>query len=94
MSKDNSCEQLAEMSERRGSALIGELSRAQAKIGTLEDFIRDRERQFHVAVSRLHGAGERRSSRLLRHRRAGITHDTVMRMRTLSQDSLEEDLGK
>ena len=82
------------MSERRGSALVGELSRAQAKIGTLEDFIRDRERQFHMAVSRLHGAGERRSSRLLRHRRAGITHDAVMRMRTLSQDSLEEDLGE
>lgn len=78
---------------RRGSALLNELSRAEAKIGTLEDFIRERERQLHVAVSRLsRGTGERRRSRqMLRHgrRRAGITQDALLRMRTMSQESIE-----
>ena len=79
---------------RRGSALLNELSRAEAKIGTLEEFIREREKQFHVAVSRLHGGGgghaERRRSRFAhRRRRAGITQDALLRMRTMSQDSME-----
>lgn len=79
---------------RRSSALLNELSRAEAKIGTLEDFVRERERQLHVAVSRLsRGTGERRRSRLLalRHgrRRAGITQDALLRMRTMSQESIE-----
>ena len=79
-------------SSRRGSALLNELSRAQAKIGSLEDFIRERERQLHVAVSRLHGGGDRsrRSSRFhARRRRAGITQDALLRMRTMSQESIE-----
>lgn len=83
---------------RRGSALLNELSRAEAKIGTLEDFIRERERQLHVAVSRLRGGtGDRRSSRLFgnRRRRAGVTQDALLRMRTMSQDSFEHpDDGK
>lgn len=78
---------------RRGSALLNELSRAEAKIGTLEDFIREREQQLHVAVSRLsRGTGGRRRSRqMLRHgrRRAGITQDALLRMRTMSQESIE-----
>ena len=88
------------LGDGRGSALLGELGRAQVKIRTLEDFIRERERQFHTAVSRLHGAGarrtsERRSSRFaLRQRRAGITQETLVRMRTFSQDSADEDIGK
>lgn len=75
---------------RRGSALLNELSRAQAKIGTLEDFIRERERQLHAAVSRLHGARERRTSRLhANRRRRAVTHDALLRMRTRSQESFE-----
>lgn len=79
---------------RRSSALLRELSKAEAKIGSLEEFISERERQLHVAVSRLHGrgSGERRSSRSrlgLHRRRAGITQDALLRMRTMSQDSFE-----
>ena len=68
---------------RRGSALLHELSRAEAKIGTLEDFIRERERQLQVAVSRLQRgeAGERRRSQLLRGRRTGLVDDGLIRMR-------------
>ena len=86
---------------RRGSALLNELNRAEAKLGSLEEFIRERERQLHVAVSRLHGGGNagRRSSRSRyanRRRRAGITGDALLRMRnSISQESFEQlDDGK
>ena len=78
---------------RRGSALLRELSRAEAKIETLEEFISERERQLHVAVSRLRSRGgdSRRTSRTnistARRRRLGITSDAAL-FRT-SRDSLE-----
>lgn len=79
---------------RRGSALLRELSRAEAKIETLEEFISERERQLHVAVSRLRTRGDsRRTSRIggnTRRRRAGITSDALLRMHT-SRDSLDDD---
>ena len=75
---------------RRGSALLNELSKAEAKIGTLQEFIREREQQLHVAVSRLNRGESRRTSRNAlggtRRRRAGIT-DSMLRMRTWSHDS-------
>ena len=76
---------------RRGSALLRELSRAEAKIETLEEFISERERQLHVAVSRLRSRGDsRRTSRTnIRRRRAGITSDALLRMHSLSCDSFE-----
>ena len=77
---------------RRGSTLLNELNRAEAKIETLEDFIRERERQLHVAVSRLQ-VRDRRSRYASRRRRAGITSD-VLRMRTASQESIELEDGK
>ena len=78
---------------RRGSALLNELSRAEAKIGTLEEFIREREGQLHVAVSRLRSRSDpRRTSRShgggTRRRRAGIT-DSLLRMRASSRDSFD-----
>lgn len=79
---------------RRGSALLRELSRAEAKIETLEEFISERERQLHVAVSRLRTRGDsRRTSRIggnARRRRAGITSDALLRMHTTSRDSLDD----
>lgn len=75
------------MSERRRSSLLSQLGRAQTKISALEEFIRDRERQFHTAVTRLEsrpqpGGGTTR-------RRVGLSHD-LLRMRSLSSSSTEE----
>ena len=77
--------------ERRRSSLLCELSRAQGKIATLEEFIRDRERQFHSAVVRL----ERRNSLQgagvsTRVRRAGLSHD-MLRIRSMSMSSEEQE---
>ena len=79
-----------EMESRRASLLLNQLGRAQRKISTLEEFIRERERQLHSAVSR--GRLDRRDSRPLnRIRRVGLSSD-LLRMRSVSRD--EEDPGK
>ena len=80
-------------SERRRSSLVRELSRAQGKIATLEEFIRDRERQFHSAVIRM----ERRDSLQgtgvgTRARRAGLSHD-MLRLRSMSSEEHEDIPG-
>ena len=80
--------------ERRRSSLLCELSRAQGKIATLEEFIRDRERQFHSAVVRM----ERRNSLQgtsvsTRVRRAGLSHD-MLRIRSMSREEHEDIPGK
>lgn len=83
--------------ERRKSELLVELGRAHQKINTLEDFIKDRERQFHVAVNRMRV--ERRDSWQggARLRRVGHA-DVLLRMRSSSTsssgDESSEDLGK
>ena len=83
--------------ERRKSELLVELGRAQQKINTLEDFIKDRERQFHVAVNRMRL--ERRDSwqGSARLRRVGHA-DVLLRMRSSStgstSDEAGEDIGK
>ena len=79
--------------ERRRSSLVRELSRAQGKIATLEEFIRDRERQFHSAVIRM----ERRDSLQgtgvgTRVRRAGLSHD-MLRLRSMSSEGHEDIPG-
>ena len=78
--------------ERRRSSLLSELSRAQDKIFTLEEFIRDRERQFHAAFVRL----ERRDSlqgASIRTRRPGLSHD-LLRIRSVSREEHEGIPGK
>ena len=80
--------------ERRRSSLVRELSRAQGKIASLEEFIRDRERQFHSAVVRM----ERRDSLQgaagagTRVRRAGLSHD-MLRLRSMSSEEPEDIPG-
>ncbi len=79
--------------ERRRSSLVRELSRAQGKIATLEEFIRDRERQFHSAMVRM----ERRDSLQgagigTRVRRAGLSHD-MLRLRSMSSEEHEDIPG-
>ena len=73
--------------------MVRELSRAQGKIATLEEFIRDRERQFHSAVVRM----ERRDSFQgtgigTRVRRAGLSHD-MLRLRSMSSEEHEDISG-
>ncbi len=78
---------------RRDSALLTQLERAQQKISTLEEFIRDREKQLHSTVSRLRLEG--RDSRGYRLRRVGRSHDILLRMRSASRDEPEEaDIGE
>lgn len=77
--------------ERRDSFAATQLTRAQQKIATLEEFIRDRERQFHSAVVRLRL--ERGDSRHHRLRRVGRSHDVLLRMRSVSRDEPYEDFG-
>lgn len=81
--------------ERRNSGFLAQLERAHQKINTLEDFIRDRERQFHVAVNRMRL--ERRDSRLGVGRLRRVGHaDVLLRMRSSSigREESDEDLGK
>jgi hypothetical protein len=77
--------------ERRRSSLVRELSRAQGKIATLEEFIRDRERQFLVRMERswdsLQGTGIG-----TRVRRAGLSHD-MLRLRSMSSEEHEDIPG-
>ena len=80
------------MEERRGSALLSQLGLAKQKISTLEEFIRDREKQLQVAVSRMRV--ERHDSRPHRLRRAGRSNDALLRMRSGSRDEPEEDPGR
>lgn len=78
---------------RRGSDILSQLGTAQRKIATLEDFIRDRERQLHAAVSR--SRLDRRDSysrplargdsRFARVRRVGLSSD-LLRMHSASRD--------
>ena len=76
--------------ERRRSSLVRELSRAQGKIATLEEFIRDRERQFHSAVVRRNSLqGTVVGSRV---RRAGLSHD-MLRLRSMSSEEHEDIPG-
>ncbi len=78
---------------RRDSALLTQLGRAQQKITTLEEFIREREKQLHSTVSRLRL--ERRDSRAFRLRRVGRSNDILLRMRSVSRDEPEEaDVGR
>jgi len=81
--------------ERRNSGFLAQLERAHQKINKLEDFIRDRERQFHVAVNRMRL--ERRESRqgVGRLRRDGHA-EVLLRMRSTSigRDESDEDIGK
>ena len=80
--------------ERRKSELLVELGRAQQKINTLEDFMKE---QFYVAVNRMRL--ERRDSWQggARLRRVGHA-DVLLRMRSSStgstSDEAGEDLGK
>ncbi len=73
--------------ERRRSSLLSQLGRAQSKIIALEEFVRDRERQFHTAVTQL----ERNESvprQPATRRRVGLTQE-LLRMHSIA--STEED---
>ena len=79
--------------ERRRSSILSQLGRAQTKISTLEEFIRDRERQFHLAVTRLERTDSRGGAGRLR--RVGLSHD-LLRMHSLNStddNSGDEDSG-
>ena len=78
--------------ERRRSSLLCELGRAQNKISTLEEFIRDRERQFHAAIVRLEHQDSLRGAGM-RARRPGLSHD-MLRTRSVSCEEREEIPGK
>ena len=77
--------------DRRRSSLLFELNRAQSKITTLEEFIRDRERQFHATVVRLEHQDSHPAAST-RRRRAGLSHD-LLRTRSMSRDEQEEVPG-
>lgn len=79
-------------STRRRSSLLLELGRAQSKIATLEDFIRDRERQFRATVVNLERQDSLQSA-MMRTRRAGLSHD-MFRIRSMSHEEQDEIDGK
>ncbi len=70
--------------------MLSKLGHAQSKITALEDFIRERERQFHTAVTRLERS-ESRPRPTAASRRVGLTHDDLLGMHSLS--STEEIPG-
>ena len=79
---------------RRRSSLLVELGRAHGKITTLEEFIRDRERQFRATVVRLeHQDSIQTQSTGMRTRRPGLSHD-MLRVRSISREEEEEIPGK
>lgn len=75
--------------EHRRSSLLFHLGQAHTKISSLEDYIREREKQFRTIVHRF----ERSDSRSLmgggRLRRVGLSHN-LLHMRTTSQEEEEE----
>ena len=76
---------------RRRSSLLSQLEIAQSKLATLEDFIKEREKQFRSAVTRL----ERHDSRPIgpRSRRVGLSHNLWSSMRSMSSEEGEEEQG-
>lgn len=76
-------------------SLLFHLGQAQSKISSLEEYIREREKQIRSAVNRF----ERSESRSMvaggRLRRAGLSHN-LLHMRTMSQEEeeLEESKNK
>ena len=69
-----------------------ELGRAQQKINTLEDIIKDRERQFHAAVNRMRL--ERRDSWQEGARLRRVGHAVLLRMRSSSTGSTSNGAGE
>ena len=75
----------------RRSSLQFHLGQAQSKISSLEEYIRDREKQIRSAVNRF----ERSESRNMvadGRRRAGLSHN-LLHMRTMSQEEEEQEEG-
>ena len=76
----------------RRSSLLFHLGQAHSKISSLEDYIREREKQFRSVVGRF----ERTDSRSLmgggggRLRRVGLSHN-LLHMRTTSQEEEEQE---
>ena len=75
---------------KRRSSLLFHLGQAHSKISSLEDYIREREKQFRTVVNRF----ERSDSRSVvgggsRLRRVGLSHNLLHR--TLSQEEDEQE---
>lgn len=79
---------------RRRSSLLSHLNQANSKISSLEDYIREREKQFHSMVSRLERTDSNRSMTggVSRLRRAGLSHNLYGR--TLSMEEEEQEEGE
>ena len=81
--------------DQRRSSLMFHLGQAHSKITSLEDYIREREKQFRSAVHRF----ERTDSRSMmgggggRLRRVGLSHN-LLHMRTSSQEEEEQEEGE
>lgn len=81
-----------------GSVLLKQLGQAQHYISSLEEYIRERERSYQLAITQLRAGGERRESqgyRAQRMRRVGRSHDIFLQMRgwgSIDQEE-EEDRG-
>lgn len=74
-----------DVNHRRSSLLL----QAHSKISSLEEYIRERERQFRSAVSRFERSDSRSLMAGSRLRRVGLSHN-LLSMRTMSQE--EEEL--
>ena len=85
---------------QRRSSLLFHLGQAHSKISSLEDYIRDREKQLRSAVHRF----ERTDSRNLmasaataagsRLRRVGLSHNLLHMRGTMSQEEEEVEEGE
>lgn len=83
---------------QRRSSLLFHLGQAHSKISSLEDYIREREKQLRSAVHRF----ERTDSRSLmasaaagsRLRRVGLSHNLLHMRGTMSQEEEEEVEGE
>lgn len=77
---------------KRRSSLLFHLGQAHSKISSLEDYIRERERQFRSMA----GQFERSDSRSLgvggaRLRRVGLSHNLLHLRSVLAEEQDEED---
>ena len=77
----------------RRSSLIFRLGQAHSKISSLEDYIREREKQFRSVVTRFERSDSRSHVTGSRLRRVGLSHN-MLQMRTASQEEEEQEESK
>ena len=79
-----------DVSHGRHSSLLFHLGQAHSKISSLEDYIRDRERQFRSVVSRFERSESRSHVAGSRLRRVCLSHNLLHMMRSVNSQEEEE----